>query len=211
MPKKKSAASTKRHLKHSRKKNASLGVIVGAVLVVLFIVYLSLNNIKRTSITTFEECAATGAPIMESYPRQCTINGKTFVESLDNKPPEILQIKKGTNDLDLNLARGNYVINSVEEWNKLFGNSGIEPEVNFEEKTVIAVVMGQKPSGGYSVFLKQIEVGENEIKFMIEERIPGENCLTTSALTNPYQIIAIEKTEKKIIFLGDTIVEDCRE
>jgi hypothetical protein len=31
-------------------------------------------------ITTFEECAAAGNPIMESYPRQCRAGGKTFVE-----------------------------------------------------------------------------------------------------------------------------------
>jgi hypothetical protein len=31
-------------------------------------------------ITTFEECVAAGNPVMESYPRQCRAEGKTFVE-----------------------------------------------------------------------------------------------------------------------------------
>ena len=35
-------------------------------------------------IGSFEECAAAGYPIMESYPRQCRINdGTTFVEEID--------------------------------------------------------------------------------------------------------------------------------
>lgn len=34
--------------------------------------------------TNFEECAALGNPIMESYPRQCRANGQTFVEIIDN-------------------------------------------------------------------------------------------------------------------------------
>ncbi len=33
-------------------------------------------------ITSFEECAAAGNPIMESYPRQCRADGRTFVEEL---------------------------------------------------------------------------------------------------------------------------------
>jgi heat shock protein HslJ len=33
-------------------------------------------------ITSFEECAAAGYPIMESYPRQCNADGQTFTEVL---------------------------------------------------------------------------------------------------------------------------------
>lgn len=35
-----------------------------------------------TEINTFEECVAAGNPVMESYPRQCRANGKTFVETI---------------------------------------------------------------------------------------------------------------------------------
>lgn len=34
------------------------------------------------AITNFEECAAAGNPIMESYPRQCRANSQTFVEQI---------------------------------------------------------------------------------------------------------------------------------
>lgn len=36
------------------------------------------------TISNFAECAATGNAIMESYPRQCTANGQTFVEVIAN-------------------------------------------------------------------------------------------------------------------------------
>lgn len=36
-------------------------------------------------ITSFDECVATGAPVMESYPRQCRYNNKTFVEDIGNE------------------------------------------------------------------------------------------------------------------------------
>ncbi|MBD3259126.1 hypothetical protein GF371_00685 [Candidatus Woesearchaeota archaeon] len=33
-------------------------------------------------ISNFEECAAAGNPVMESYPRQCSAGGRTFVEEV---------------------------------------------------------------------------------------------------------------------------------
>ncbi|MFA5996908.1 MAG: Gmad2 immunoglobulin-like domain-containing protein [Candidatus Paceibacterota bacterium] len=38
-----------------------------------------------SSVTTFEECVATGAPVMESYPRQCRYGSETFVEGIGNE------------------------------------------------------------------------------------------------------------------------------
>lgn len=38
------------------------------------------STTTRTEITTFEQCAAAGNAIMESYPRQCRANSKLFVE-----------------------------------------------------------------------------------------------------------------------------------
>lgn len=40
---------------------------------------------KNSEIDNFEECAAAGNPIMESYPRQCRAGGKTFVEDVEPK------------------------------------------------------------------------------------------------------------------------------
>jgi len=36
----------------------------------------------KDTISSFEECVAAGNPVMESYPRQCIADGKTFVEEL---------------------------------------------------------------------------------------------------------------------------------
>lgn len=41
----------------------------------------------ESEIDSFEECAAAGNPVMESYPRQCSANGKTFTEIV-SMPPE---------------------------------------------------------------------------------------------------------------------------
>ena len=213
MPKRKaSKAANKTIRKSQRKKHLGYGVIAGTLFAAVIILYLGFNSIKINSITSFEKCVSSGNPVMESYPRQCAVNGKTFVENLDNDTVlQIMQIDKSENGKYIHIERGNYIINSLTEWNNIFGKMEIEPNVNFEDKTVIVVVMGQKPSGGYSVNLKQLEVGKDTIQFMVEEIIPGEKCFVTEALTNPYQIIAIDKTQKEIKFVGNTVVNECLE
>jgi len=43
--------------------------------------------VSPMAITTFEECAKAGNPVMESYPRQCRADGKTFVEKIETPAP----------------------------------------------------------------------------------------------------------------------------
>ena len=63
---------------------ALAALIIGGAL----IYYLFDVEPKNTSseVTSFEECAALGNPVMESYPRQCrTRNGELFVEHIGNE------------------------------------------------------------------------------------------------------------------------------
>ena len=56
-------------------------------------------------VTNFEECAALGNPIMESYPRQCRFGNQTFTENIGNELDK-------TNLIRLNAPRPNQVIKS---------------------------------------------------------------------------------------------------
>lgn len=38
--------------------------------------------VSGNAITNFEECAAAGNPVLETYPRQCSFNGQNFVEQI---------------------------------------------------------------------------------------------------------------------------------
>lgn len=38
------------------------------------------NTSTLTSVNDFDSCVVAGNPVMESYPRQCSVNGKTFSE-----------------------------------------------------------------------------------------------------------------------------------
>lgn len=64
--------------------------IVAAMLAVSAVLFVSGCTTVPTgadAITTFEECAAAGYPVMESYPRQCRTpgpSGQTFTEIIDD-------------------------------------------------------------------------------------------------------------------------------
>lgn len=64
-----------------------LGRLIGllTVLAVVGVWYLVTRPSPAPSATTFEECVASGNPVMESYPRQCnTKDGGHFVENIGN-------------------------------------------------------------------------------------------------------------------------------
>lgn len=61
-------------------------IIIVIILSAVFFIWISNKNIEQaTNVTSFNDCIAAGNPAMESYPRQCRANGKTFVEDIGNE------------------------------------------------------------------------------------------------------------------------------
>jgi hypothetical protein len=85
----------------------------------------------------------------------------------------------------------------------------IPPHVDFSESIVIAVFMGGFATGGYSIEVKEIyDVGQSVV-VKVEKTYPGKNCIVTMALTQPYHIVKIDKTDKPIIFEVSERIIDC--
>lgn len=62
-------------------KRLLITLIVVAVIVMGGIIYYFVALSRADApVTNFEECVATGQPVMESYPRQCNYQGHNFVE-----------------------------------------------------------------------------------------------------------------------------------
>lgn len=60
----------------------------------LFFLMQTGKDAPHQQVTNFEECAATGAPVMESYPRQCRYGDKTFAEIITGGGGGILDLPK---------------------------------------------------------------------------------------------------------------------
>lgn len=57
-------------------------------LIILLIYSLVLSGctfVQNPPITDFDSCAASGKPIMESYPPRCTANGQTYTQDIGNE------------------------------------------------------------------------------------------------------------------------------
>jgi hypothetical protein len=57
-------------------------IILAALAVIIFFIA---RTKPQKPITSFEQCAAAGYPVMQSYPPQCTLpSGRFFVQQLVN-------------------------------------------------------------------------------------------------------------------------------
>lgn len=75
---------------YMKNKYYSSRVIIAVIVIIILLVALigwrlygdnnSSNRQPPSQVNSFDECVAAGNAIMESYPEQCTANGKTFTK-----------------------------------------------------------------------------------------------------------------------------------
>jgi hypothetical protein len=68
------------------------------------------------------------------------------------------------------------------------------PTVDFEKYTLVGIFLGQRPSGGYGVAIKNIKKAKNELQVSIEERKPKPTDMVILMITYPYALVTVEKT-----------------
>lgn len=85
------------------------------------------------------------------------------------------------------------------------------PEVDFESKVVVALVLGQRPSGGYSARVDDALASENGQKIQVKytEQAPGDGCAVTGALTSPYALVAVEAEMEEFSFSKSKETRSC--
>lgn len=79
-------------------------------------------------------------------------------------------------------------------WNRAYG-SRLQvpdvPEVNFSRETVVALFMGSRPTGGYSLEVESVTIEGGEVYVDVNRIEPGPDEITTQALTSPWTMIRI--------------------
>jgi hypothetical protein len=71
------------------------------------------------------------------------------------------------------------------------------PTVDFNKNNVVALFMGQKNTGGYSISVRKISVDGNTTTVYVKSTQP--EGMATMAITAPYNITIIPKTSEVII------------
>ena len=116
------------------------------------------------------------------------------------------------------MGKQNVVITSQEKleevWNEAYSNYMKKPAVpvlNFESNMVLLTTMGEQNNGGFSIKVASITEHENNVMVIVEENIPDNNCMTTSVITYPYEIVEMPKTIKKVVFKNVEKIYSCEE
>jgi PrcB C-terminal len=100
------------------------------------------------------------------------------------------------------------VIKDIKALNLVYNliNEGKTPElktpsINFEQETVLALFLGEKNSGGYSINVEQIMNVIDKVNVVYKITSPKAGEMVTTVMTQPYCIVKIPKTSKEIVFL----------
>lgn len=80
-----------------------------------------------------------------------------------------------------------------EQMNSIVMPTPAVPAVDFSKHMVVAYFLGTQNSGGHSVQIDKLEMVEEVLQVHIVHSKPGNNCATTSALTQPYCIVQVPK------------------
>lgn len=91
-------------------------------------------------------------------------------------------------------------------WNRAHGSQLTVPplpDVDFSRETVLAVFLGQKPTGGYGAEVRGIVEEDRElfVDLVVSEPAPG--AITTQALTSPWVMIRVLRSGYAVAWFRD--------
>ncbi len=93
----------------------------------------------------------------------------------------------------------------IREYQKL-----TDGEVPQFEGSMIIAKSGTKPNGGYKISIQSVKDLDSYIEVTTLFESPGDECLVTMALTNPYIIVLLEDNYKDVKFVEKSVKVDCR-
>lgn len=110
----------------------------------------------------------------------------------------------------------NTVISTQKEmdlaWGEMFAAYSRKPPIpmmDFEKSQFLLITMGEQANGGYSAKVKSIVKTPKGMVVTIEDAKPGKTCNTTSALTYPFQLIEMPKTDQALSYVRVAKVNEC--
>lgn len=109
-----------------------------------------------------------------------------------------------------------FVVRTADEWtvlwNRIVANHGPTPPVpaiDFEKEMLLVAAMGTRNTGGYSIQIEAVDKDSSAITASVRSRSPGNNCITTQALTAPVDIVRIPRSDLPVQFVEEHIVTNC--
>jgi PrcB C-terminal len=105
------------------------------------------------------------------------------------------------------------VIRDANAWAEFWSELGVgdRPEVDFSRDLVVVVAAGQRPTGGHEIAVDRVSQDNSELTISVVETTPGPNCMTTTSLTQPVDVVVVPKVSARTwSFLEHKEVRGCR-
>jgi hypothetical protein len=99
-----------------------------------------------------------------------------------------------------------FVVRTEDEWVDVWKKHSAPqmisscPEISFQNYMVICVFMGKQPTTGYDITIESIYKNDGEVYVEVCKWFPKEDMLVGQALTYPYILASIEKSDSEVIF-----------
>ncbi len=116
--------------------------------------------------------------------------------SLASRPQHLKGVNLTFNRVDLTTAP-----EPVRTWAEAHRHRAGNHYLHYGGKTYLLAAMGEKPSGGYEITIDRVEISPNgEIVVTVTTQSPAPGQILTQALTYPWDLVAIDKNDRRIRF-----------
>ena len=123
-------------------------------------------------------------------------------------PPKLAIVKEWKNSGGVETQQKRIVVKDPKEWETVWsamvGNRSPKPEtpkIDFGTHMVIAVFMGVRSTGGYSVAITDIADLNGKRVVTVKTQNPARDAMLTQALTSPYHVVLVAKTSLPVGFV----------
>jgi hypothetical protein len=96
-----------------------------------------------------------------------------------------------------------WVIRDSARWRQLWrmtGHHASPPPVDFDSQMVIALFMGEQPSGGYSIGIARITDTPQGLQVEVRLQRPAPDSMVSMALTQPWVIVRLPRHDGPVQF-----------
>lgn len=105
------------------------------------------------------------------------------------------------------------VIRDANGWDQFWSELAVgdRPDVDFSRDVVVAVAAGQRSTGGYEIAVDRVTQVDGQLQVEVVERTPGPNCMTTTSLTQPVDVVVVPASEARSLrFVERKEIRGCR-
>ena len=79
-------------------------------------------------------------------------------------------------------------------WKAHYPGGTNAPSVDWSREMVAAVFLGERPTGGYRIAVREAREVAGKLRVTVVERKPPPDAMVTQAFTTPFQVVAVKRS-----------------